>query len=319
MQPSSASHPLAAFPTCRESRAARYRSVTDGFFAGALAGALAESVVHPFDTISVRLKMQLKPPFKYAGIWDCARVVLAEEGVRGLYAGVGATLISALPTNAVYFATYEAAKHVASSLDSSGSTDARGWSRSSWVYAAAGVASELTSSLVYVPFEVIKTRLQTGRPVNAVYGDSKLRSPPVYRGALHGFAQIVRREGARGLYAGWGACIATDCCYSALLFVTYEELRRREVQPLVAGSAAGAAAALLSNPFEVVTTRQMIAPRGAAGATASAVARALLHEEGWRGLWKGALARAATHAPNAALMFAAYEGTRHLIESMRRA
>ena len=313
-----------AFPICctaRRERSARYAAVSDGFMAGAVAGALAEAIVHPLDTISTRLKLQSQPPYKYAGLRDCARVVLKEEGVRGLYAGVGAALLSALPTNAVYFATYEAVR--AAALDD---CDGSGWGAvagASAVYAVAGAASELTSSLVYVPFEVVKVRLQTGRPVNAVYGSesqTKLRSPALYRGPLHGFAQIVRTEGPRGLYAGWGACILTDCCYSALLFVAYEELKRREVPPILAGTFAGGIAGVLSNPFEVVTTRQMIAGstagRTGAGTRLRAldVARTLHREEGWRGLWKGGGARAASHAPNAAIMFAAYESVCALLE-----
>lgn len=173
------------------------------------------------------------------------------------------------------------------------------------VHFAAGAASDLVSSLVYVPMEVVKCRLQLGRDP-AAWTAGVVSAGQAYRGTAHALATIFRREGLRGLYAGFGACIVTDCAYSAAQFLVYEQVspgprtrvhvgehecaRAASRQPnaasplppqlkglfrhrtragvaeprlttpavLASGAGAGAVAAALTNPLDVITTRLMI-------------------------------------------------------------
>jgi solute carrier family 25 folate transporter 32 len=48
---------------------------------------------------------------KYSGIVSTARVILAEEGWRAFYAGLGTNMIRAVPSSVVTLATYELASH----------------------------------------------------------------------------------------------------------------------------------------------------------------------------------------------------------------
>lgn len=95
-------------------------------FAGSLAGFAAESILHPFDTISLRLKVQSNQTPKYKTTRMAALLMYKEgniilikyilimdvEGIRGFFGGFGATAISAPITSAIYFGAYEVAKSV---------------------------------------------------------------------------------------------------------------------------------------------------------------------------------------------------------------
>ena len=72
----------------------------NGFIAGAWAGLVAETILHPFDTVSTRLKTQATASPRYLGFAHAWRRILAEEGVRGLYGGLGATILFQGPATA---------------------------------------------------------------------------------------------------------------------------------------------------------------------------------------------------------------------------
>jgi len=270
-------------------------------WAGAVAGMIAETCMHPLDTISTRLKVQGADVanHSYHGVFGTARIMIAEEGVGSLFRGVSATLIGAMPSSALYFAVYETSKHygmehmreltAASNVDNGG--ELTEW-QEDLVHLGAGVVSELGSSFIWVPFEVIKSRLQT--------------SSPGYTGTVSGLMHIARSEGISGLFAGYRACLLLDCTASGLQFLFYERIRRelkrrreekhkiqqqqellsplgppeqsllsfmaptnlpdmgdlREsveetAEDLVAGACSGGLAAFLSNPLDVVSVRLM--------------------------------------------------------------
>lgn len=64
---------------------------------------------HPLDTIKTRL---ITVSSKYSGMGDCFRKILAEEGIRGLYAGAASPLMGAVAMNAVVFFSYGGSKKV---------------------------------------------------------------------------------------------------------------------------------------------------------------------------------------------------------------
>ncbi len=80
------------------------------FLSGAISGLLTSSLFHPLDTISGRLK-----------VFSSTSSLLGRgEGLRrALYGGLSATLISSIPTDAVYFCTYEICKRELSTSSSS--------------------------------------------------------------------------------------------------------------------------------------------------------------------------------------------------------
>lgn len=86
---------------------------------GASAGIASGIVTCPLDVIKTRLQAQgsFRPrtytgPTRavYKGLTGTARIIWLEDGVRGLYRGLGPMLLGYIPTWAVYMSTYEYTK-----------------------------------------------------------------------------------------------------------------------------------------------------------------------------------------------------------------
>ncbi|CAH0491535.1 unnamed protein product [Peronospora farinosa] len=107
----------------------------DYFVCGSIAGAIAQTVAYPFDTVKKRLQSQQKHVSKmgplsaeggsastlyYRGMVDCFRKVIRDEGPLALYRGTSANLARIMPYAAVMFSTYEMTKKTLRVLSVSG-------------------------------------------------------------------------------------------------------------------------------------------------------------------------------------------------------
>lgn len=97
------------WPACRWPEGKRELDALDFFVCGSVAGAVAQTVAYPFDTIKKRLQTQ-QPRAGYTGMTDCFRRVVREEGVLALYRGTLPNLARIVPYAAVMFSTYEMTK-----------------------------------------------------------------------------------------------------------------------------------------------------------------------------------------------------------------
>lgn len=184
------------------------------------------------------------------------------------------------------------------------------------VYAGAGVAAELMSSVIFVPTEVVKSKLQLGvNPYRATGG--MVQATTNYRSAVEAVRHVTRTEGIRGLFSGWHASLLTDCVHGGLQFLTYENIRRylrrknkREPtwwESMLAGAAAGGVAGALTNPFDTITCRLMVQDNHKGfGSSFGGVVKAAL-AEGPVALWRGMGSRALHVMPVTALQFALFE------------
>ena len=81
--------------------------------AGGFAGVIAWFSCYPFELIKTRIqaqghaKWQVGDKDRYRGILDCARKSYQREGSQVFVRGLGATLLRAIPVNAVTFVVYE--------------------------------------------------------------------------------------------------------------------------------------------------------------------------------------------------------------------
>ncbi|KAI4299502.1 hypothetical protein L6164_032959 [Bauhinia variegata] len=76
------------------------------FFGGGLAGITAATATYPLDLVRTRLAAQTNVMY-YKGIWHALRTISKEEGIFGLYKGLGATLLGVGPNIAISFSVYE--------------------------------------------------------------------------------------------------------------------------------------------------------------------------------------------------------------------
>jgi len=142
---------------------------------GAMAGACQVVVTTPYELVKVRLQTQ--------GISGHARksafTIMNELGLRGMFTGLGATLLRDVPFSAIYFTTYGRLKKAVK--------DEKGHISTSNLFGCGVLAGALAASSV-TPADVIKTRLQSGS------GN--------YKGIVDCFSQIISNEGPKALFKG---------------------------------------------------------------------------------------------------------------------
>ena len=78
---------------------------------GAMAGMIASSLTYPLDLVNALLAAQTDSR-RYTGIGHAISDIFKREGVRGLYRGIGATLLGIAPYIAINFATFDTLKQI---------------------------------------------------------------------------------------------------------------------------------------------------------------------------------------------------------------
>ena len=264
------------------------------FAAGLLAGAVADGLLYPMDTLRARVQVKAVNTGMVRELIDVVRI----SGVRALYKGLPLQMVASGPGCGVFYSFYEHLQVVLKPCISN---------KPIRCSAAAAVAC-FASLAVFTPVEVIKQRAMVANGVGSL---SVLRAMLLKHGPLGFFG------GGRGLSG-----VLTSVPYSAIYFLVYESLlsQRASVHKDTAvsfrdavwyGMAAGVAAASLTTPCDVVRTRlqvggalcpgAMLPPGGWAG-MASHIAKT----EGWRGFSRGIMPRVVLLAPSSALTIATY-------------
>ncbi|XP_078174869.1 uncharacterized protein LOC144568395 [Carex rostrata] len=176
---------------------------------GGLAGITAASLTYPLDLVRTRLAAQTNTIY-YRGISHTLRSICRDEGIMGLYKGLGATLLGVGPSIAISFAVYE-------TLRTYWQTN-RPQDSNTLVSLACGSLSGVASSTATFPLDLVRRRMQ----LEGAGGRAR-----VYNTGLFGtFGQIVRTEGPRGLYRGILPEYYKVVPSVGIVFMTYETLKK---------------------------------------------------------------------------------------------
>lgn len=116
--------------------------------------------------------------------------------------------------------------------------------------------------MVYVPSEVLKTRLQ----LQGRYNNPFFKSGYNYRSTYDATRTIIRQEGVAALFYGYKATLFRDLPFSALQFAFYEQERNWAKQwvgnkdiglgwEIATAVSAGGLAGTITCPLDVVKTR----------------------------------------------------------------
>ncbi|KAI0482714.1 mitochondrial carrier domain-containing protein [Xylariaceae sp. FL0804] len=227
--------------------------IIHSMIAGGFGGTTGDMLMHSLDTVKTRQQGDPHIPPKYTSLGSSYYTIWRQEGIRrGLYGGWLPAMMGSFPGTVLFFGTYEWSKrHM---LDYG--------VQSHVSYLTAGFLGDLAASVVYVPSEVLKTRLQLqGRHNNAFF-----KSGYNYRGTLDAARTIVRTEGFSELFSGYKATLYRDLPFSALQFMFYEQFQSwaRESRgsrdigiplELLTGAAGGGLAGVMTCPLDVVKTR----------------------------------------------------------------
>ncbi|GFP81738.1 mitochondrial substrate carrier family protein b [Phtheirospermum japonicum] len=181
---------------------------------GGLAGLTAASVTYPLDLVRTRLTAQTNVIY-YRGIWHALHTISKEEGVFGLYKGLGATLLRALmqgvgPNLAISFSVYDTARsywYFHRPEDSS-----------VLVSLACGSFSGIAASTVAYPLDLVRRRMQ----LEGAGGRARVYKTGIFGTLRH----IIRTEGLRGLYRGIVPEYYKVVPSVGIVFMTYEKLKQ---------------------------------------------------------------------------------------------
>lgn len=193
-------------------------SNTANLATGAVARTWAGFLMMPITVLKVRYESNL---YAYTSLLSASRDIFRTEGIRGFFAGFGATAVRDAPYAGLYVLFYEMSKRRLSSLttridsqrSSGDATTKLSSSASLGINFMSGVLAAGLSTTVTNPFDAIKTRLQL--------------MPGKYGNMAKAAKRMLKEDGVRSLFDGLGIRIARKAMSSALAWTVYEELIRR--------------------------------------------------------------------------------------------
>jgi solute carrier family 25 S-adenosylmethionine transporter 26 len=155
--------------------------------------------------------------------------------------------VGSAPGAALFFVTYDSSKQWLESLDNTTLKAAP-----ALTHMTAASLGEVIACLVRVPTEIVKQRMQAGQ----------------YHTMRETVTATLQRDGPAGFYKGFGTTLLREIPFAFIQFPIYEHLKtslgkyhQREVmsyEAALCGSFAGAIAAAVTTPLDVLKTRLML-------------------------------------------------------------
>lgn len=257
---------------------------------------------HPLDTIKVKLQLRGST---FSGPLQVVRHAVTTRSVGALWHGWGAAWLGSSLSSSLFFGAYETCKALGAPPP------------------VATLVGNALSSLILVPKELVKSRLQAGAQGNT----------------LHVMGAALRTGGVRSLYAGYMSTLLRNAPGNVISFTAFEALKHAQLDAtagqrqrgedtlspgasLVTGAAAGALAATMTHPLDLVKTRLMTqGVRGASGAQlyrgVASTLRTVAREEGLRGLGRGLRVRLFYNALFTAFGLTCFEAFKRAIRAER--
>lgn len=267
---------------------------------------------------------------------EAFRAILKKEGPRGMFRGLGATLVTVPLFWGVYFPLYDEMKdfliHRQSFLDANAY-------HPGVIHCLSAIATGAFADVICNPFFVVRTRLQT-QALHELTEESLLQKKSnqmkqTSRVSMLQMARLLKQE--HGLPVFWRGMTANliGLSHCAVQFPTYEFLkgylrdRRFEKQQsshfvpiaahsnnsnadntvtelLIASGLAKMTASLLSYPHEVLRSR-MVDSRSSASPTLTGTAKQIYQREGIIGFYNGLGVTLVRVIPNCCVTFLSYE------------
>ncbi|KAI8886052.1 mitochondrial carrier [Backusella circina FSU 941] len=179
--------------------------------AGSAGAIFAATIVYPLDIIKTRIQVQSKTTGnneeQYSSALDGIKQIMKEEGVSGLYAGLGSSLIGTASTNFTYFYFYSTLRE-----NYNKRYNLSGGTLSTLLELTLGAAAGALTTLITTPVSVITTYQQT--------------LPPSEREDFIGTCRtIIREDGIEGLWKGIQPSLVL-CVNPAITYGSYEKIKQ---------------------------------------------------------------------------------------------
>ncbi|KAG9020832.1 hypothetical protein FS842_006991, partial [Serendipita sp. 407] len=188
----------------REGKVTAPRSLAAGLGAGIMESIFA---VTPSETIKTKLIHDSKSPNpRYRGLIHGTRMIIAEEGIRGIYRGLFPVMMRQGANSAVRFTTYTTLKQFVQ-----GNTRPGQQLPSSITFAIGGTAG-LVTVYTTMPLDVIKTRMQS------------LDARTQYRNSFHCAYRTFTEEGILRFWTGTTPRLLRLVISGGVTFSVYERV-----------------------------------------------------------------------------------------------
>lgn len=176
------------------------------------AGGIGAVVGTPAEVALIRMTSDGRlPPDQrrnYKNVFDALARVSREEGVISMWKGCSPTVIRAIVLNAAQLSVYSEAKK---KLLATGH-----FQQNVWLHLPASIISGFVCTVVSLPVDIIKTRIQTMRVINGV---------PEYLGPLDCVRKTTASEGLLSLWKGFSPYFSRLAPHSVLTFLFFEQFR----------------------------------------------------------------------------------------------
>ena len=316
-------------PSSKTEGTKKFSFIPDGIknaMASGLATAVVKTFLQPLDTIkTVQQAQKIK-----LGPIKAALQVIEQRGIRGLWSGIGITIVGSTPSVAVYFGVYSSVKTQLVQIFPA--------EFKLLAVALSAAVGNTIASVLRVPYEVLKQRIQMGR------------HPSAWAAVQYSW----KNDGPLGLFDNGklSSQILRDIPYAIVTLVSYEILQSlaasalkkhkeksrnlektsskenagevsiakrnaftsgpsKKLQDALCGSIAGGLGSFVTTPMDVVKTRMMT------GKQFSSVGEAfyrILKEEGVRNFFIGVGPRLMHKIPANGLFFLCYEAFRTFLQ-----
>lgn len=258
---------------------------------GGIAGIVGVICVFPLDLVKTRMQNQSKAvgqPALYKNILDCALKTFRGEGFRGMYSGSAVNILLITPEKAIKLVANDVFRQAFRTKDGSLPMHRQ-------ILAGAGAGT--CQIVVTTPMELLKIQRQMSKPKDGS------PAPNARQLAM----QLYREKGIAGLYKGVGATFTRDVIFSMMYFPLFAFLNDKGKTPgnnqvpfyhsFASGISAGALAAFLATPLDVVKTRlQTLEFKNRYSGIIDCTTK-IMNEEGATAFFKGSLLRVMVIAP----------------------
>ncbi|KAJ6260240.1 hypothetical protein Dda_4464 [Drechslerella dactyloides] len=271
------------------------RGIRYPFWFGGASSMWAAVFTHPLDLNKVRLQTAKKVGNgPKPGMVDTFKLIYRNEGFRGLYSGLTASLLRQATYSTTRFGVYEELKSIVKKPNKELPLP---------MLIALSSTSGFLGSIAGNPADIINVRMQQ----DGALSPEKRRN---YKNAIDGLIKMVRQEGVTSLFRGVGPNSGRGALMTASQLASYDEFKMlllrsgmfedNLVTHFTASTMAGGVATLICSPVDVVKTKIMSShdPAGIMH-----LLRETTKREGFRWVFKGLLPSFIRLGPHTVLTF----------------
>ncbi|KAJ1435363.1 Mitochondrial carrier protein [Sesbania bispinosa] len=222
--------------------------------------------LYPVSVVKTRLQVATKDAVE-RNAFSVAKGLVKTNGIPGLYRGFGTVITGAIPARVLFLTALETTKVTAFRMlepfrlsETTQAAIANG---------VAGMTSSLFAQFVFVPIDVVSQKLM----VQGYSGHAQ------YSGGLDVARKVLRSDGIRGLYRGFGLSVVTYSPSSAVWWASYgssqrfiwrflehgtkndegtPSLQKIMLVQAAGGIIAGATASCITTPLDTIKTRLQV-------------------------------------------------------------